>query len=260
VIGVRRPPAFDRPALADRRGALEYLFLPRSLTRDIAELIKVCFCRAVELVRWSPGDPWEPPHGCAFGNATVYGGLRNCRLVAHHLGGRMLEPALDFLPALPEPYRKRDVKLLPLERARDLRQRAFFKPAVASEFPAKVYASGAELEAAPLPPDLPVLVSEVVDFEVELRTFVLDRQVRAWSAYAAFEEAAACAGDRREGLAFARRVAADRTVDLPRAVVLDVGRVRERGWAVVEANPALASGIYGCDPAAVLEVLRYGIA
>jgi hypothetical protein len=39
-------------------------------------------------------------------------------------------------------------------------------------------------------------------------------------------------------------------------VVVDVGRMTGRGWGVVEANPAWASGLCGCDPAGVLPVLR----
>jgi hypothetical protein len=51
-------------------------------------------------------------------------------------------------------------------------------------------------------------------------------------------------------------VLADQEVALPVAVVLDVGLIAGKGWAVVEANAAWGSGIYGCDPAAVLPVLR----
>ena len=54
-----------------------------------------------------------------------------------------------------------------------------------------------------------------------------------------------------------RRVLADPRVEFPRAVVLDVGVIAGRGWAVVEQNAAWGSGIYGCDPREVLEVLRY---
>jgi hypothetical protein len=45
-------------------------------------------------------------------------------------------------------------------------------------------------------------------------------------------------------------------MELPPAVVIDVGRMTGRGWGVVEANAAWASGLCGCDPAAVLAVLR----
>lgn len=48
---------------------------------------------------------------------------------------------------------------------------------------------------------------------------------------------------------------ADPDVPLPPAVVLDIGKIRDRGWAVVEANTAWGAGIYGCDSTRVLSVL-----
>jgi hypothetical protein len=51
-------------------------------------------------------------------------------------------------------------------------------------------------------------------------------------------------------------VLADERVRLPPAIVLDVARVRGGGWVVIEVNPCWASGVYGCDPEAVLEVIR----
>lgn len=42
-----------------------------------------------------------------------------------------------------------------------------------------------------------------------------------------------------------------------RAIVVDVGEIFGRGWAVIEANAAWGSGIYGCDPGRVLDVIRH---
>jgi hypothetical protein len=50
---------------------------------------------------------------------------------------------------------------------------------------------------------------------------------------------------------------ADARVDFPRSLLLDARIIAGRGWAVVEQNAAWGSGIYDCDPAIVLEVLRY---
>jgi len=49
---------------------------------------------------------------------------------------------------------------------------------------------------------------------------------------------------------------ADPEVLFPPAGVLDVGEIEGGGWAVVEANPAWASGLYDCKPARILHVLR----
>jgi hypothetical protein len=48
----------------------------------------------------------------------------------------------------------------------------------------------------------------------------------------------------------------EKDVVLPEAVVIDVGIIEGRGWAVLEANAAWCSGIYGCDPAEVLRVVE----
>jgi hypothetical protein len=56
---------------------------------------------------------------------------------------------------------------------------------------------------------------------------------------------------------FVRAVLADGRVDLPRTAVLDVGVISGRGWAVIEQKAAWGSGLHGCDPVQVLEVLRH---
>ena len=47
----------------------------------------------------------------------------------------------------------------------------------------------------------------------------------------------------------------DHAVPLPPAVVVDIGRIAGQGWAIIEANAAWSSGIYGCNPEDVLAVL-----
>ena len=54
-----------------------------------------------------------------------------------------------------------------------------------------------------------------------------------------------------------RALLADDRVSLPRATVIDVGIVEGLGWACVEQNAAWGAGIYGCNAAAVLQVLEH---
>jgi hypothetical protein len=56
---------------------------------------------------------------------------------------------------------------------------------------------------------------------------------------------------------FAESVLAATGAITPRAIVLDVGQIVGKGWVVVEANGAWGSGIYGCDPDVVLDVIRH---
>jgi ATP-grasp domain, R2K clade family 2 len=153
-----------------------------------------------------------------------------------------------------------DLSLTTLGACRDLVEPAFIKPPNDKSFPARVY-TGAELPHE-YEEDTPVLVAEVVVWETEFRCFILDRQIRTISIYLRAGELqreldfAATELELSAAAAFLNRLLADECIELPRATVVDVGIIAKRSWAVVEQNAAWGSGIYGCDPVQVLEVLR----
>ncbi|MBE9102591.1 ATP-grasp domain-containing protein [Vacuolonema iberomarrocanum] len=60
----------------------------------------------------------------------------------------------------------------------------------------------------------------------------------------------------QQATTFINRVLTTDSVRIPPEVVIDVGIIAGVGWAVIESNPAWASGIYGCDPHKVLDVLQ----
>lgn len=180
---------------------------------------------------------------------------------AAEFGLRLPEPPEDWLPRQPYDYRRREVTLTNLGKARGLTEPAFVKPPNTKGFLARVY------PPFELPRDYddqtPVLVAEPVEWEREYRCFVLDRSLRTLSIYLRDGvlqrdcQWAQSEAEAEEARAFVVQVLTDPRVDLPRATVVDVGVIRGRGWAVVEQNAAWASGIYGCDPDEVLQVLRH---
>ncbi len=202
----------------------------------------------------------EPPPVPINAPVVLYleGGLAHP--IAEALGLKLPEPPDNWLPQLSMQYRQRQIRLTTMEAAQALLP-AFVKPPNDKRFPAKVYMPNDELPAEAA--DLPVLVAEVVVWEKEFRCFVLDRQLRTASLYARYaapqDEAdfASTAEEYAELKQFLQRLFDDALVELPRAVVIDVGVIEGRGWAVVELNAAWGAGIYGCDPAQVLEVVRY---
>jgi ATP-grasp domain, R2K clade family 2 len=150
---------------------------------------------------------------------------------------------------------------MPLKVARELSEPAFIKPPNDKSFPARVYEPG----DLPLGYDeeSPVLVAEIVRWEVEFRCFVLNREPVTLSVYLRHGELqrkqgfAASASELSEAEEMVRAVLTDPRVEFPQAAVLDLGIIEDRGWAVVEQNSAWGAGIYGCDPAKVLQVLRH---
>ena len=181
--------------------------------------------------------------------------------VAKELGLRLAEPEVDWLPRLPYEYRKRRIVGMSLGEARQLTEPAFVKPPNDKSFPARVYL-GSELPVG-YDDASPVLVAEVVSWEVEFRCFVLNGRPHTTSIYERSGELQrdygfpASEAEIEEAESFVQAVLADHRVKVCPATVLDVGVIRGRGWAVIEQNGAWGSGIYGCNPVRVLEVLRH---
>jgi hypothetical protein len=237
----------------------KHLILPTRKSRDSELLTQACFWSAIAVTAIDEGDEESVPGECLPGDTAVWGGTTFCRRIAAALGGLILEPADDFLPRLPREYTNRRVELMTLAQARRLGSPKFIKPVNDKYFPAAVYASGADLPETKAGDETPALVSDPVSWRCEYRLFVREREVCANSPYSRREGTGADATEHAGALSFAAYLLADRRVMLPRAVVLDVGWIEGAGWSVVEANPAVMSSIYGCDPLAVLEVLSDGI-
>lgn len=182
-------------------------------------------------------------------------------MLAQEFGLELLEPPEDWLPNLPENYRKRTLRLSDLGTARRLTEPHFIKPPNDKSFPAAVYL-GKDLPAE-FPADMPVLISEVVRWTVEFRCFLLDRRIRSFSVYLRNGVLQRDSGFRhspeeeRELTTFMEVFLGDVQVPLPRGAVVDCGILEGKGWAVVEQNAAWGSGIYGCDPVEVLQVLEH---
>jgi hypothetical protein len=182
--------------------------------------------------------------------------------VARHFGLRLLETPLDWLTTLPFEYRHRRVELTTLDAARKSTFPSFVKPPNEKSFTAQVYESPESLPVD-YDSDMAVLIAAPVEWMVEFRCFCLAGQVRTLSPYLRLGQLSRLDGfasndqELSEAKAFAERVLGDERVSVPRAIVLDVGVIRDAGWAVVEANAAWGSGIYGCDPNEVLNVIEH---
>lgn len=200
------------------------------------------------------------------GETAIYGESLWANFVAEQLKFELFEPPLDWLSTLPHQLPRRKVEFCTLEAARQKSFPIFLKPAGEKEFEARVYASPDDLPADESQQLQPVLRSEVVNWEVEYRCFVREGRVETASSYwrgevstrdengtypsppdelnAATELVEQLLRHQEHGFSFGSR-----------GVVVDVGLIRGADWAVIEANPAFASGIYGCDPQKVLSVV-----
>lgn len=100
---------------------------------------------------------------------------------------------------------------------------------------------------------------DILDINHEHRFFVADGEVWAGSPYYV-DSVVYRAGMTSPFSDAAKKFALDAIKELkdnqPPAYTLDVGRNERTGeWLIIEANPAWSSGLYGCNHAAVMDVL-----
>lgn len=221
--------------------------------------------RAAQQLDWAVErlQGWRIPEWLSGDDFIIYGEGLFVEMVADHFNLALIQAPLDWLVHLPSEFLKRKVVFITLADAKELDTPYFIKPAQGKSFNAQVYQSGTELNLEEhIPDDTSVLVAEPVTWDIEFRCFILAGKIMTLSPY--FRNGELVVDDNGSWLAseqewmdarsFCEEIIA--TVALPPATVLDVGIIQERGWAVLEANPAWASGIYGCDPAQVLATIQ----
>lgn len=200
-------------------------------------------------------------------HAVFYGGVDRALDVAMRYGIALLEPPFDMLAHLPRECLLRTVEFGRFRDLSRLKSPTFVKPAdsLNKVFDAGVYSSARDIRSLkPIDPDTAVLVAEPVEWNCEFRCFVLDGSVTAWSRYISygrptwkpFAAGIRAAPTPRVLTDICNRLFARSRIALPPAFVMDVGQIEDRGWAIVEFNPAWCSGLVGADPRNVLRVLE----
>ncbi len=176
----------------------------------------------------------------------------------------LLEPPLDLLARVPDRFLRRQVEAATFGDLDRLAGRTFVKPADPLDkwFDAGLYSDLRDIYTRGRSrPDAPVLLSEPVEWSLEYRYFVLEGKAVAGSPYIAYGRPAWRwrAGQSPDmptaGLPVVEGVCAAMGGELPPAFVIDVGRIDDRGWAVVEFNPVWSAGLLASDARAVLPAL-----
>lgn len=192
-----------------------------------------------------------------------YGSQTFCEVIAQQMNWKLKQNSFDWLAKVPQKFLKRRVDFMTLEEATRLHEPKFIKPADDKCFEARVYQPGEFVPHDSIALDYPVLVSDIVQFDVEYRTFMDGLDVKTWSNYLFYGEI----NDPRfhhmidenheHPAQFVRNLMAATPSDILPTVpsVVDVGIIRGRGMAIIETNQAWASGTYGCDSGQALKVI-----
>lgn len=172
----------------------------------------------------------------------VFGEVAFCDIMAERLDLGLLEPPNTWLGTLPEEMVKRELWCGTVADLGRVTSRSFVKPANDKVFSFGVYEKGSDVPTKYVDLSCPIIVSEVVAFDIEVRFHLLDGEIVAASQYRLVQ--ADVTEDQAVELATAFIRPYLKGLDLPSSVVVDVGHIEERGWAFIEANQTYASGVY----------------
>jgi hypothetical protein len=225
------------------------LLLPPRLTASAGAVAEAARGRGIPVVQL---PSFEVPAGLIA--THVHAGPAFVDRVGPLVGITALEAPIDWLARLNREFSGREIDLLTVGEAYQLRWPTFIKTPNDKSIPARIYTDGSRLPGSDaIDPLTPVLVSEVVAFEEEHRLHIVDRVVVTGSRYA--ERGRLSLGPvSLDALAFGADLLAAVGHTVPSAIVIDVGLVDD-SWVVVEANAAWGSGHYAADVHAVLDVI-----
>jgi hypothetical protein len=199
-----------------------------------------------------------------------YGSQTFCEVIAQQMGWTLKQNSFNWLSKVHPFYLKRKVDFMTLGEAKKITERKFIKPADDKCFDAKVYEPGTFAPPSVIDDSYPVLVSEPVEFDLEYRCFVDGVTVKTWSNYIMYDNIAdprywnmipldeeRYPHDIVNDLLYDSKYHDFNFTTVPS--VIDVGRIKGKGWAIIETNPAWASGLYGCDPLAALKIMEQSV-
>ncbi|MDQ1095395.1 MULTISPECIES: ATP-grasp domain-containing protein [Chryseobacterium] len=225
-------------------------------TEDSNNLKKASLNSSYEVNRFNA--KWNVPEEFRADVVAVYGEDIYAEIVAEQCNLILTKPNDNWLSEIPESLTKRQITYGQLKDFVH-EKNIFIKCSDFKSFKAGVFDSVTDIPGfESLDPGISVFTSEVVEWELEVRCFVLDSEIKTYSSYWRNNsfDASPLSEDEQKGLhKFYRDFIQVCSETIPRAIVLDFGIIKGKGWALIEANPAWCSGLYACDAEKALEVI-----
>lgn len=225
-------------------------------TEDSNNLKKASLNSPYELSRFNA--KWNVPEEFRTDVIAVYGEDIYSEIVAEQCNLTLTKPKDNWLAEITEEFTQRKIiygQLKDFLQEEDI----FIKCSDFKSFKAGVYHKLTDIKGFDtVDLNSTVFTSEVVEWELEVRCFVFNNEIKTYSSYwrnNSFDTNPLSENEEHDMFEFFNRFIQKYSSTLPNAVVLDFGIIKGQGWALIEANPAWCSGLYACDAEKALEVV-----
>ncbi len=225
-------------------------------TEDSNTLKKASLNSPYELNRFN--GKWNVPEEFRDDVISVYGEDLYAEIVAEQCHLTLTKPDDNWLSKIPEEFTKRKIYYGQLKDFVH-EENIFIKCSDFKSFKAGVFDKVTNIKGFDtLDLESTVFTSEVVEWELEVRCFVLNNKIKTYSSYwrnNTFNTNLLSETEEKDMFEFFTDFIKQYSETLPKAIVLDFGIIIGKGWALIEANPAWCSGLYACDAEKALEVI-----
>ncbi|MGH1516011.1 ATP-grasp domain-containing protein [Chryseobacterium sp. JK1] len=225
-------------------------------TEDSNNLKKASLNSPYELNRFNA--KWNVPEEFRGDVMAVYGEDIYAEIVADQCNLTLTKPDDNWLSKVSEEFTKRKIvygKLKDFAHEENI----FIKCSDFKSFKAGVFDKVTNIKGfETLDLESMVFTSEVVEWELEVRCFVLNNEIKTYSSYwrnNVFDTHQLSEKEKNDMFSFFDSFIQKYSSTLPVAIVLDFGIIKGKGWALIEANPAWCSGLYACDAEKALQVI-----
>lgn len=225
-------------------------------TEDSNNLKKASINSPYELNRFNA--KWSVPEEFRSDVIAVYGEDIYAEIVAEQCNLTLTKPDDNWLSKISEEFTKRKISYGRLKEFVD-EENIFIKCSDFKSFKAGVFDKVTNIKGFDtLDLESTVFTSEVVEWELEVRCFVLNNEIKTYSSYwrnNEFDTDQLSETEQKELSEFFKDFIQKYSSTLPYAIVIDFGIIKGKGWALIEANPAWCSGLYACDTEKALNVI-----
>lgn len=225
-------------------------------TEDSNNLKKASLSSPYELNRFNA--KWNVPEEFRGDVIAVYGEDIYAEIVAEQCNLTLTKPSDDWLSLISETFTKRKINYGKLKEFIHL-ENIFIKCSDFKSFKAGVFDKVTDINGFDsLDLGSMVFTSEVVHWDLEVRCFVLNGKIETYSSYwrnNQFDTQGLSETEKTQLFNFFDDFIVQYQNTLPNAIVIDFGIIQNKGWALIEANPAWCSGLYACNAGKALEII-----
>lgn len=196
------------------------------------------------------GKFWERPN-IETKRISIYGNDTFSLVLAQVVGVELIRPRDEVICEIDKKWTKRKIDVLEISQVTSTLFPTFIKPVKPKTFTSKVYESHDDflVETNGIMANEKIIRSEIISIDSEVRAFILNYTILDSALYQG-------SADLNSANQFLYDFLSDRSVNLPKSYVIDLGYNNKIGWFIIEFNSSWGSGLNSCNPDKVIKGIR----